>query len=82
MYVILDSRYARLAIYTSVLRYAPERSLRERILPHVAEPTELSEFRTVYPLQNYVLALYHTQAQNRYDDPIVGDFVNRYRAPA
>ena len=82
MYVILDSKYARLAIYTSVLRYAPERSLRERIFPHVAERAELSELRTVYPLQNYVLALYHTQAQNRYDDPIVGDFVNRYRAPA
>jgi hypothetical protein len=29
-----------------------------------------------------VLALYHTQAQNRYDDPIAGDFTNRYRAPA
>ena len=82
MYVILDSKYARLAIYRSVLRYAPERSLRERIFPHVAERAELSELRTVYPLQNYVLALYHTQAQNRYDDPIVGDFVNRYRAPA
>jgi glycerophosphoryl diester phosphodiesterase len=82
MYLILDSKYARLAIYTSVLRYAPERSLRERIFPHVAERAELSELRTVYPLQNYVLALYHTQAQNRYDDPIVGDFVNRYRAPA
>ena len=60
----------------------PERSLRERIFPHVAERAELSEFRTAYPLQNYMLALYHTQAQNRYDDPIVGDFVNRYRAPA
>jgi glycerophosphoryl diester phosphodiesterase len=82
MYVILDSKYARLALYKSVLRYAPERHLRERIFPHVAERAELDELRTVYPLQNYVLALYHTQAQNRYDDPIVGDFVNRYRAPA
>jgi glycerophosphoryl diester phosphodiesterase len=82
MYVILDSKYARLDIYKSMLRYAPERSLRERIFPHVEDRAELSEFRTVYPLQNYVLALYHTQAQNRYDDPIVGDFTNRYRAPA
>jgi glycerophosphoryl diester phosphodiesterase len=82
MYVILDSKYARVDIYKSMLRYAPERSLRERIFPHVEDRAELSEFRTVYPLQNYVLALYHTQAQNRYDDPIVGDFVNRYRAPA
>ena len=82
IYVILDSKYARLEIYKRVLRYAPERSMRERIFPHVAERAELSELRTAYPLQNYVLALYHTQAQNRYDDPIVGDFVNRYRAPA
>jgi glycerophosphoryl diester phosphodiesterase len=82
VYVILDSKYARLDIYKSVLRYAPERSLRERIFPHVAERAELDELRTAYPLQNYVLALYHTQAQNRYDDPIVGDFTRRYRAPA
>jgi glycerophosphoryl diester phosphodiesterase len=82
MYVILDSKYARLDIYRSMLRYAPERSLRERIFPHVEDRAELSEFRTAYPLQNYMLALYHTQAQNRYDDPIVGDFTNRYLAPA
>jgi hypothetical protein len=80
--VILDSKYARLDIYRSMLRYAPERSLRERIFPHVEDRAELTEFRTAYPLQNYMLALYHTQAQNRYDDPIVGDFTNRYRAPA
>jgi glycerophosphoryl diester phosphodiesterase len=82
MYVILDSKYARLSIYRSMLRYAPERSLRERIFPHVEDRAELSEFRTAYPLQNYVLALYHTQIRNRYDDPIVGDFTSRYRAPA
>jgi hypothetical protein len=82
VYVILDSKYARLDIYKTVLRYATERSLRERIFPHVAERAELDELRTAYPVQNYMLALYHTQGQNRYDDPIVGDFVNRYRAPA
>jgi glycerophosphoryl diester phosphodiesterase len=82
MYVILDSKYSRLEIYKSMLRYAPERSLRERILPHVEDREELSAFRTAYPLQNYMLALYHTQAQNRYDDPIAADFSNRYRAPA
>jgi glycerophosphoryl diester phosphodiesterase len=82
IYVILDSKYARLDIYQTILRQAPERSLRERILPHVEDRVELTAFRTAYPLQNYVLALYHTQAQNRYDDPIAGDFTNRYRAPA
>jgi glycerophosphoryl diester phosphodiesterase len=82
IYVILDSKYARLDIYKNMLRQAPERSLRERIFPHVEDRAELSEFRTAYPLQNYVLALYHTQIQNRYDDPIAGDFTSRYRAPA
>ena len=82
MYVILDSKYARLDIYKSMLRHAPERSLRERIFPHVEDRAELTAFRTAYPVQNYMLALYHTQARNRYDDPIVGDFTNRYRAPA
>jgi len=82
IYVILDSKYARLDIYQNMLRQAPERNLRERILPHVEDRVELSAFRTVYPLQNYMLALYHTQVQNRYDDPIVGDFTSRYRAPA
>ena len=82
IYVVLDLKYARLDNYKSMLQYAPERGLRERILPHVAERAELTEFRTAYPLQNYVLALYHTQSQNRYDDPIAGDFTNRYRAPA
>jgi hypothetical protein len=80
--VILDLKYARLDSYQTMLRYAPERGLRERIFPHVAERAELDLFRTAYPVQNYVLALYHTQARNRYDDPIAGDFTNRYRAPA
>ena len=82
MYVILDSKYARLDIYRTFLRQAPERSLRERIFPHVEDRAELTEFRTAYPLQNYMLALYHTQGKNRYPDPVVGDFTNRYRAPA
>jgi glycerophosphoryl diester phosphodiesterase len=82
MYVILDSKYARLDIYKRMLRYAPSRSMRERIFPHVEDRAELEEFRTAYPLQNFMLALYHTQAQNRYEDPIAGDFTKRYRAPA
>jgi glycerophosphoryl diester phosphodiesterase len=82
MYVILDSKYARLDIYQTILRQAPERSMRERIFPNVEDRDELAAFRTAYPLQNYMLALYHTQAQNRYDDPIAGDFTTRYRAPA
>jgi hypothetical protein len=81
-YFILDSKWSRLEIYQTFLRQAPERSVRERILPHVEDRAELTAFRTAYPLQNYMVALYHTQAQNRYDDPVAVDFTRRYRAPA
>src|SRR6266540_2070588 len=64
------------------MRQAPERSLRERILPHVVDQAMLNAMRTVYPLQNYVLALYRTQFHNRYDDPVVVDFTRRNRAPS
>ncbi len=78
---ILDSKWSRFEIYKTILRQGPEKSVRERMLPHIEDRVELTEFRTAYPLQNYMLALYHTQAQNRYEDPIVGDFTSRYRAP-
>jgi glycerophosphoryl diester phosphodiesterase len=81
-YAILDSKYAELEIYRRFIRQAPERGLRERILPHVVDQAMLNALRTVYPLQNYVLALYRTQYHNRYDDPVVVDFTRRNRAPA
>ena len=79
---ILDSKWSRFDIYKTILRQGPEKSVRERIIPHIEDRAELDEFRIAYPLQNFMLALYHTQAQNRYEDPIVGDFTSRYRAPA
>lgn len=81
-YAILDSKYAEVEIYRSFIRQAPERSVRERIFPHVVDQAMLNALRTVYPLQNYVLALYRTQFYNRYDDPVVVDFTRRNRAPA
>jgi hypothetical protein len=82
VHLILDSKWERLEIYKTFLAQAPERSVRERIIPHIEDRAELDSFRTAYPLQNFMLALYHTQAQNRYEDPIAGDFTTRYRAPA
>jgi glycerophosphoryl diester phosphodiesterase len=82
VYVILDSKYAEVEILRTIMRQAPERSLRERILPHVVDQAMLNAMRTVYPLQNYVLALYRTQFHNRYDDPVVVDFTRRNRAPS
>jgi hypothetical protein len=56
--------------------------LLERLLPHVADQAELDALRVWYPLRNYVLALYHAQAQNRLDDAAVVGFVRRNRTPA
>jgi glycerophosphoryl diester phosphodiesterase len=81
-YVILDSKYSRVEIYRTFLRQAPERGLRERIFPHVQDQAELNAYRTAYPLQNYVVALYHTQYWGLFDDPEVIDFTRRNRTPA
>jgi glycerophosphoryl diester phosphodiesterase len=81
-YAILDSKYAQVEIYRTFIRQATERTVRERIFPHVADQAELNAMRTIYPLQNYVMALYRTQAFNRYDDPVVADFTRRNRTPA
>jgi glycerophosphoryl diester phosphodiesterase len=81
-YAILDSKYAELQIYKRFLHQARERSVRERILPNVVDQAMLNAMRTLYPLQNYVLALYRTQYHNRYDDPAVVGFARRNRAPA
>ena len=85
IFVIPDLKYSRPQIYRTYVREAKalgRPDLLERLLPHVADQTELNAFRVDYPLQNYVLALYHTQAQNRYDDPEATDFVRRNRTPA
>jgi hypothetical protein len=46
-YAILDSKWSALEIYRTFVSQAPERSLRERILPQVADQAELNAFRTV-----------------------------------
>ena len=81
MYVILDSKYARLDIYKRMLRHAPERSLRERIFP-TSRTGPSGEHRTVYPVQNYVLALYRTQARTATTTLSWPTSLSRYRAPA
>ncbi len=85
VYIIPDPKYARPNIYRAYVRQATRMGrldLLERIIPHVADQTELDALRIHYPLQNYVLALYHSQAKNRLDDAAVIDFVRRNRTPA
>jgi glycerophosphoryl diester phosphodiesterase len=85
IYVIPDPKYARPQIYRTYVRQAAAMGrldLLERLLPHVADQAELDALRVWYPLQNYVLALYHAQAKNRLDDAAVVGFVRRNRTPA
>jgi hypothetical protein len=83
--VIPDLKWSGPEIIRTYVRQATSLGrldLLERILPHVDDQAELNGIRVHYPLQNYVLALYHTQARNRYDDPEVLDVVRRNRTPA
>jgi glycerophosphoryl diester phosphodiesterase len=83
--MIPDPKYARPQIYRAYVRQARAMGrldLLERVLPHVADQAELDALRAFYPLRNYVLALYHAQAQNRLDDAAAVDFVRRNRVPA
>ena len=85
VYMIPDPKYARPEIYRAYVRQAAAMGrldLLERLLPHVADQAELDALRAYYPLRNYVLALYHSQAHNRMDDAAVVDFVRRNRVPA
>ena len=85
IYIIPDPKYARPDIYRAYVRKATQMGrldLLERIIPHVADQDELDALRVYYPLQNYVLALYHSQASNRLDDAGAIDFVRRNRTPA
>jgi glycerophosphoryl diester phosphodiesterase len=85
VYMIPDPKYARPEIYRAYVRQATAMGrldLLERVIPHVADQAELDALRAYYPLRNYVLALYHSQAHNRMDDAAVVDFVRRNRVPA
>ena len=85
VYMIPDPKYARPEIYRAYVRQAAAMGrldLLERVMPHVADQAELDALRAWYPLRNYVLALYHSQAHNRLDDAAVVDFVRRNRVPA
>jgi glycerophosphoryl diester phosphodiesterase len=84
-FLILDPKYDGPQIFRTYVRQAAAMGrpdLLKRILPHVADQAELDAMRAHYPLRNYLLALYHTQGENRYDDAQAVAFVRRNRTPA
>ena len=85
IYVIGDFKWSRPEIFRAYVRQATAMGrpdLLERLLPHVAHQDDLNAYRAYYPMRNYVLALYFTQAKGWYDDAEVVDLVGRNRTPA
>lgn len=83
LYVILDTKFAHTEIIREFVRLtAGDADLMDRLVPHVAGQSDLDAYRALYPIRNYVVALYRTQAFNQFDDDAVVDFVRRNRAPA
>ena len=82
-YVILDTKFDHLEIVAEFVRLTAGRpDLMDRLVPHVAGQADLDQLRALYPIRNYVVALYRTQAFNQFDDPAVVRFVRDNRAPA
>ncbi|MBL8778583.1 MAG: VCBS repeat-containing protein [Acidimicrobiales bacterium] len=82
-YVILDTKFDHVEIVAEFVRLTAGRpDLMDRLVPHVEGQAELDRLRAIYPIRNYVLALYRTQAWNRFDDPEVVRFVRNNRTPA
>lgn len=81
--IVLDTKADHVAIVRRFVQLTAGRSdLMDRIMPHVSDQENLDQLRALYPMRNYVMALYRTQAFNRYDDDTVVDFVRRNRVPA
>lgn len=83
VHIILDTKYDHTAIVARFVRLTAGRpDLMDRLLPHVEGQADLDALRALYPIRNYVLALYRSQAYNRFDDAEVARFVRDNRVPA
>jgi glycerophosphoryl diester phosphodiesterase len=81
-YVILDTKYDHFEIFKTFLRQTGrDHALMDRIIPHIRGQADLDQYRTVWPLRNYIVALYRTQSSNKFDDAEVARFVRNNRAP-
>jgi glycerophosphoryl diester phosphodiesterase len=85
IYIIGDFKYSRTELLRAYVRQANalgRPDLLERLFPHVATQEELYSHWAYYPLRNYVMALYMTQARGTYEDWKTIDFVKRNKVPA
>jgi hypothetical protein len=83
VFVILDTKYQHHDIFKAfAAQTGGGHELMDRVLPHIKDQAELDQYRTTWPLRNYVIALYRTQFSNTFDDPEVIRFVRDNRSPA
>jgi glycerophosphoryl diester phosphodiesterase len=81
-YVVLDTKEDHFEIFrTFVAQTGRSHELMDRIIPHIKGQADLDQYRTVWPLRNYLLALYRTQFRGAFDDAAVLSFVRNNRAP-
>jgi hypothetical protein len=59
-----------------------DHALMGRVIPNIMNQDELDRFRNIWPLRNYIVALYRTQYAGEFDDAEVLRFVQDNRAPA
>ena len=61
--MILDTKTSHEIVAEFVARLtARSPGVMDRLVPHVAGQAELDRLRAIYPVRNYILALYRTQA--------------------
>jgi glycerophosphoryl diester phosphodiesterase len=83
VHVILDTKRQHEHVFRRfVEQTGGDRAVMDRLIPNIMNQDELDRFRSVYPLRNYIVALYRTQYAGRFDDPEVLRFVQDNRAPA
>ncbi|HVF05781.1 MAG TPA: FG-GAP-like repeat-containing protein [Frankiaceae bacterium] len=82
IHVVVDTKWDHVDIVARLLRTARDPQVARRLIPHIAGQQDLDAIRTSYPLQHYVVALYRTQWNGKFDDDEVVEFVRRNGAPA
>jgi len=82
-FFIADAKWDAVEIFRTMVDHAGgDPWVVDRIVPHVADQAELDAFRAVWPLRNYVLALYRTQWRSEMSDSEAVEFVRRNGTPA
>ena len=82
IYVVLDTKYQHDHVFRRfVAQTGGSHALMDRVLPHIKDQAELDRYRNMWPLRNYMIALYRTQFAGDLDDRELVRFVRDNRSP-